>query len=256
MPRKKVEERAIQSRKRRTESSRRQHTQADLSPIVNSVTQQVYESFGLDAYGITLDDAKGVISDMVYAIAESRSSKLTDEVALKKVTAAKDNLMKALANVILSRGTRLTREQLEFIVSYAQEAAGKAAPYLYHEAKRLGADDIVDTLRSLWLQYGKPTPVECPRCGFRAVTPDLACLVCGAQLSERELKEHMGFSRLLIETAKRLHSRLVEEMISAGYVVLNGEIRPPSLAPRDGFAIVIHLSRAEKDSLRSLIQGT
>ncbi|MGC9209891.1 MAG: hypothetical protein ACP5FT_01280 [Acidilobus sp.] len=253
MPRRRTTEGATQARRRA--GAKKQPSQADLSSIVSSVSQTVYESLGLETYGIAVDDLKAIVSDMIYAIAEGRSSKLTSEIALKKIMVAKDNIMKALAVMILSRGGRLTREQLEFVVSYAPEAAGKAAPYLYQEAKRLGADDVIQTLRTLWAQYGRATPVECPRCGFRAVTPDLTCMICGAQLTERELKEHMGFSRLLIETARRLHPRLVEEIISAGYVVLDGEIHPPSLAPRGTYALTIHLSKAEKESLRSLIRG-
>ena len=254
MPRRKTKEGAVGARKKRT-AARRPQTSYDLRPIIDSVAKQAYELLSLDMYGFSSDDAKDVIAEMIYAIAEGRSSKLTEDAALKKIMASKDSLLKALAVRLLYKGIRLSREQLEFIVSYAPEQAGAAAPYLYAEAKRLGATDIIDTLRSLWSRYGRPTPIECPRCGFRAVTPDLTCMICGAELSEREIKDHMGFKRVLVETAKSLHPRLIEEMIAAGYVVIDGDIHPPSMAPRQGFSLTLHLSRDEKESLRSLLQG-
>ena len=254
MPRRKTKEGAVETRKKRT-AARRSQTTYDLRPVIETVTKQAYELLGLDMYGFSADETKDVITEIVYAIAEGRSSKLTEEAALKKIMASKDSLLKALAVRLLHKGIRLSREQLEFIVSYAPEQAGAAAPYLYGEAKRLGATDIIDTLRSLWSRYGRPTPIECPRCGFRAVTPDLTCMVCGAELSEKEIKEHMDFKRVLVEAAKRLHPRLVEEIIAAGYVVIDGDIHPPSMAPRQGFSLVLHLSRDEKESLRSLLQG-
>ncbi len=254
MPRRKAEEGAAQSKRRKAATHKTRATY-DLRPVIDSVAQQAFESLGLDMFGFTVGEVKDTVAEIVYAIAEGRSSKLTDEVALKKVMASKDSLLKALAARLLSKGSRLTREQLEFIVSYAPEQAGGAAPYLYIEAKRLGASDILDTLRSLWSRFGRPTPIECPRCGFRAVTPDLTCMVCGAELTEREVKDHIDFRRLLVETAKRLHPRLVEEIVAAGFVVFDGEIHPPSMAPRDRFSLTLHLSRDERELLRSLMQG-
>ncbi len=255
MPRRKIEEGAVQPKKRKQGTSRRTATSYDLKPVIDSVSQQVFNALGLDMFGFSLNDVKGVVSDMVYSIAEGRSTKLTEEAALKRVMAAKDNILKALASQLLMRAPRLTREQLDFIVSYAPESAGRAAPYLYKEARRLGAQDVVDYLRSLWARFGSPTPVECPRCGFRSVTPDLTCMVCGAQLSEREVKVGLNFPRALVEAARRMHPRLVEEMIAAGYVVLDGEIHPPSLAPRGGFSLTLHLNREEKEALKSLLQS-
>ena len=254
MPRRKTKEGAVETRKKRA-ATRRSQTTYDLRPIIDYVAKQAYELLSLDMYGFSADDVKDVIAEMVYAIAEGRSSKLTEEAALKKIMASKDSLLKALAIRLLYRGIRLSREQLEFIVSYAPEQAGAAAPYLYGEAKRLGATDIIDTLRSLWSRYGRPTPIECPRCGFRAVTPDLTCMICGAELTEKEVKEHIDFKRILVEAAKKLHPRLVEEIIAAGYVVVDDDIHPPSMAPRQGFSLTLHLSRDEKETLRSLLQG-
>jgi len=255
--RRKQEQPDIQAtaRRRRSSAARRATTEDDVKALTSSLSEKLVPALGLDLVGLKPDDVKDIIYSIVSSLAESRSSKLTEEAAMKRIMAAKDGLLKAVAAMLLSRERPLTREQLEFIVAYAPEVAGRAAPYLYQQAKRLRADDIIASLRSLWSQYGRPTPVECPRCGFRAVTPDLTCIVCGAQLSEGEIKRYLGFPRLLLETAKRLHPRLVEEMIAAGYVVLNHEVHPPSLAPKSGYALTLHLNRDEKEALRSLLSG-
>jgi hypothetical protein len=241
-----------QQRRRRAQP-KRSTSEEEIKSISESLSERLIQALGLDLIGLKAVDIKDIVYSIVGSLAESRSSKLTEEAAMKRIVAMKDNLFKAIAASLLSSGRPLTREQLEFIVAYAPEIAGRAAPYLYREAVRLRADDIIGSLRALWSQYGRPTPVECPRCGFRAVTPDLTCIVCGAQLSEGELKRHLNFASLLQGLASRLHPRLVEEIISAGYVVLDDDVRPPSMAPRQGFAIVIHLSRAEKEALSGLL---
>lgn len=221
---------AAQRRRRSSSTIRRGTSEEDIKAIAESLSSKLIPALGLDLIGLQPADIKDLVYSIVSSLAESRSSKLTEDAAMKRIVAMKDNVLKAVSASLLSRGQRLTREQLEFIVAYAPEMAGRAAPYLYREALRLKADDIIDSLRSLWSQYGNPTPVECPRCGFRAVTPDLTCMVCGAELSEGEIKKHIEFEKVLESLATRLHPRLLEEIVSAGYIVLDDDVKPPSLA--------------------------
>ena len=146
------------------------------------------------------------------------------------------------------------QSQLEFIVANAPEVAGKAAPLLYQRAIEIGAYHIVESLRHLWVMHGNPTPISCPRCGFRAVTPNLTCMVCGAVLDEREVKDSIGFKELLRDFAERADPRLVEEVLRAGFVLVNHEINPPSLRSALRFYVELYLSRDEKDILKSIVE--
>lgn len=148
--------------------------------------------------------------------------------------------------MLLDRGKPLTLEQLELVVSYAPQLAGRAAPVLYREAKRLGADHVIEALRSLWLRYGRPTPIKCPRCGFNSVTPDLSCIICGASLEEEEVKETIGFSSMLRAFARSAPALLILEALRAGYVVVNHEVKPPSLKRPGSFGVDIYLTREER----------
>ena len=263
MPRKKkdevVEERREERQKARRRSAAPRARAAapsgqEIESMASSLSSKLVSALGLDSIGLTANDIKDLVASAVSSMSEGRSTKLTEDVALKRLLAVKDNLLKAIAAKLLSSGAELDRGRLEFVVTYFPEGAGKAAPYLYQVARKLGADDIIATLRPLWAQYGRPTPVRCPRCGFLAVTPDLTCLVCGAQLSEGEIKRDLGFPNTLVAVARRLHPRLVEEMIGAGYVVVDGDVNPPSLGPQSGFRLVLHLSREEKELLKKVLE--
>ncbi len=244
-----------QRRRRPSTTPKRATSEDDLKALTPVVAEKLIPLLGLDLIGLKADDIKDLVYSVLSSIAESRSSKLTEDVAIKKIMATKDGILKAIAASLLSREGQMTREQLEFIIAYAPDLAGRAAPYLYRVATKLNAPDVVDSLRGLWSQYGNPTPVECPRCGFRAVTPDLTCSVCGAELSEGELKRYMKFDEMLTRLTSRLHPRLIEEILAAGYVVLDGDINPPSMAPKQGFSLIIHLNKSERELLKKALEA-
>lgn len=245
-----------QAKAAKRRSSTRSRTKSmspdEIKSLVDSLTQRVYEMLGLDMIGLRPDDIRDLLTDVITGMAEGRSTKLTEEAAMKRIAAARDNLLKAVASKLLADGKVDSRERLQFVVAYLPEAAGRAAPALYRIALKLGAQDVIDALRSLWSQYGRPTPIACPRCGFLAVTPDLTCMVCGAALSESEVKRSLGFPKVLESLASRLHPRLIEEILAAGYVVVDGDVEPPSMAPQ-GFRVVLHLNRDEKELLRRVL---
>ena len=196
-----------------------------------------------------------IMREVVSGIVESRSTKPSLESIVKRVSSNAEAFLKAVAAALLAEPEKLSREQLEFVVSNAPDLAGKAAPALYARALELGAHWVTPTLRSLWLRYGRPTPVRCPRCGFNAVAPDLSCMVCGAQLSEEEVKESIGFREALRSFALRADPRLVEEAIRAGYVVLDDDIHPPSVKSTLPFYVELHLSKAERRMLEEALRA-
>jgi hypothetical protein len=224
--------------------------------VSREVASAVAERLGLDYYGLAPEDIRELVADIIQGIAANRSTKPSVESLIKNIMRNKESFLRALAGMLIEKAERLTVEQLELIVSYAPQLAGRAAPILYREASRLGADHIIEALRSLWLRYGHPTPIRCPRCGFHAVAPDLTCLVCGATLSEEEVKESIGFRDMLRTFARRAPRQLVLEVLRAGYVVVDGEVRAPSMRRPGEYALELYLSREEKRILEEELGGT
>jgi len=214
--------------------------------VSREVAAIVAERLGLDYYGLTPDDVRDIVADIVQGIAANRATKPSIESLVKNILRNKDAFLKAVAAMLLERDKPLTLEQLELIVSHAPQLAGRAAPRLYREAVRLGADHVVEALRGLWRLYGRPTPIRCPRCGFHSVTPDLTCMVCGASLGEEEVKEAIGFREMLALFARSAHPHLIREALRAGYVVVDSEVKPPSLRRPGEFAVELYLTREER----------
>ncbi len=171
----------------------------------------------------------------------------------KNIYRNKHSFFKAIAAKLVTR-EKLSSEQLEFILAYAPDIAGKAAPYLYKEAKRIDADHIIDSLRLLWTRYGSPTPIECPRCGFRALTPELTCIVCGAQIDEKELKEYIGFEALLEDFARKAPLTVIQEVISSGLVLYDGERIMPLSQRSRGYFVELYLTQREKEILERIMK--
>ena len=253
-----------QARRQRARGSRQQHegrgrrqrakASVDIDSLTDQVLGEVMVRMGLEGL-VDAGLVREIVRDIVSSIADSRSTKPTAESIVKRIASNSEAFLKAVAAALLEEPDKLSREQLEFIVSNAPDLAGRAAPALYHRALELGAEGVVGALRSLWLRYGRPTPVRCPRCGFNAVTPQLACMVCGAELDEEEVKEAMGFREMLRSFALRADARLVEEAARAGYVLVDDDIHPPSVRPLLSFYLELRLTRKEREILEAALRS-
>ena len=203
--------------------------------------------------GVKREEAIPLLEDIALSIAEEYSSKPSPESVAKRALAQRDSLLKAIAARLSEKGERLSLEELEFIVQYSPEIAGRAAPLLYQVARSYGADHLIPALRDLWNLHGKPAGAECPRCGFKALTPDYTCIVCGASVGEEEFKGYVGFERLLESWAHRAPPQLVEEALRAGYVYYeDGGVKAPS-EPGSRLRLQVFLSRAERMVLEKVL---
>jgi len=220
--------------------------------VAGRIIPEIVDRLGLAYLDLTEKELRDVIEPIIEAIAEARSTKPTDESLIKRITGNKLLLYKAIAAKLAERDD-LTPEQLEFVVSYAPEIAGRLAPKLYYIARSKGADHIVDALRYLWDKYGKPFPVRCPYCEFRSVAPDLTCIVCGRSVDEEDLKDYIGFRGLLARYAETAPRQIAAEIYRSGYVVYDGEIHPPSLKSRAPLGVVLYLSKEEKRLLAEIL---
>ena len=251
MPRRSVR-RAKKSRattkKSRGSSSRRKWS-LDMDTVVPEVARRVIERLGLDYAGVSVEDIRDLIEEIVQAIAENRATKPSIDSLVKNIVRNGPALRKAVA-AILAQREDLTSEQIDFIIANAPEVAGRAAPRLYALARRKGLGHVIDALRVLWVTYGRPTPFTCPRCGFRALTPDLTCMVCGASVSESELKDSIDFERLLEEMALERPSDALQAA-EAGFVLYDGnQLLPPSARVPGKPYIELYLTRSERELLR------
>ncbi len=211
------------------------------------------ERLGLDYAGIKPEFIQDIVEQIVQGIAESRATKPSLESLYKNIYRNRNMFLKAIASKLVLE-ENLTLEQLEFILAYAPEIAGKMSPKLYKDALKLNADHIIDSLRTLWIRYGKPTPVECPYCGFRAVLPDLTCGVCGRIIDEKDLKSHIKFDELLKVFAESSPLIIVQEVLSSNIAIFDGhKILPPSQKPH-GFYIEFYLSHREKELLEKIVK--
>ncbi len=224
----------------------------DVKGFATEVAKGLHQRLGLDYIGLTVEELAEILEPMIGELVEARATKPKAEVIVAKLERGKQLLLKAIAAHLLSRD-ELTPEQVEFIVANAEELAGRAAPKLYRQAEKHGLDHVVDALRYLWERYGNPLPVKCPRCGFSSLTPDLECIICGARVSEEELKQSIGFREMLLEYARTADKGILREILAAGFIILNGELKPPSLRPAGGYSIAIYLSRSEKEEIRRLL---
>ena len=194
-----------------------------------------------------------VLESIAAGIAEQYSSKPSPESVARRAAAQREQLLKAVAARLVERAEDLEPSEIEFIVQFAPEVAGKAAPALYQAAEKAGASHIVDALRDLWALYGSPTKAPCPRCGFKALTPDYTCIVCGASVGEEEFKRHVGFDRLLESWASRAPAELVEEARRAGYVYYeDDEVKAPS-EPGSPLRVQVFLSKREREALERVL---
>ncbi|MDM7275371.1 MAG: hypothetical protein P3X22_004535 [Thermoprotei archaeon] len=199
-----------------------------------------------------LDIVEGVVASYVESRGKSRLERADVDLIVKRLELHREALYKHVASKIMVEAEDLDGAKLEFIVNYAPEIAGKTAPTLYRLAREKGLSYLVETLRRLWETHGSPTLLACPECGFKALTPDFYCIVCGSTPEEGEVKRSMGFEAELRKAAVKWHEKLIAEALNAGFVYYDGEIKPPSMGRR-GADIVFHLSHREKNILREVM---
>lgn len=225
----------------------------DPDKLLDSIVDEAVQRLGLGILGLDRESYKEMLKPLVEGIVERYSSRPSKDAIVSRLQNAVNNVYILASAYLLEKLEKLTPEQLEFVVTYGGPIAAKYASRLYKEIVESNRRDLLPLLRSAWEQYGRPTPIACPRCGFRAVTPDLVCMVCGYTLSEREAKEAIDFNYRLEEFVELYPASDVREAIERGVVVVGDTLKPPS-APREPTDIVLHLTRSERDRLRKLLE--
>ncbi len=245
------------SRRKTTRRTRRrmyQRKTIDIDSYTRSVVSEVASALGLDLLNLTNEELVEVLKPAIEAVVGEARYKPSIDTIISRLRRHFTNIAKLISMQLLRLKEKLAPEQLEFIILNGEEVAGINAPRLYHEALKYKRLDLINNLRILWEKYGNPTPFTCPKCGFRAVIPDLTCIICGNSLTERELKKSIDFKEKLMEFAENASISEIKEVLEKGYVLVGEYIKPPS-APRSRFDIELFLSSEERKMLSSILKS-
>lgn len=227
---------------------------AQVQRLIDKVAERVVTLLGLDILGMSKEEAMEALGDALYEILTATKSLPSLDAAMRKVERVKEGLVKLAISYYLEKGKELDEEKLEFIVTQGQEVLVPHIQLLHREVRRRGLDHLIGYLMSSWELYGKPTPLRCPHCGFRAVTPGLECFVCGSPIREDELKEANDFREKLIEYAEVADPFELEKIVRSATVLWGETIKPPD-APATPYDVEISITERERELLKKYIRA-
>ena len=243
-----------QIRKRRTRRRAYRKKVIDIDSLTKSIAGEVASALGLDLLGLSDEELVEVLRPAIEAVVGESSYKPSTDTIISRLRRYYTNIAKIISMQLLRLREKLTPEQLEFIILNGEEVAGLNAPRLYQEILRCKRLDLLGNLRMLWERYGRPTPFTCPKCGFRAITPDLTCIICGSSVSEKELKKSIDFREKLVEFGEEASISEIKEVLEKGYVLMGEYVKPPS-ARRSPYDIELFLTSEEKKILSSILKS-
>ncbi len=239
-------------KKPRKKSKRRE---VNLERWIEKYIEKIVELSGLDMLELTKEEYVELLSDLIEMLYGSRTSYTKAEVLVKRMNRYRDRVYPLIAARLLGIKDHLTEAQLEFVVYNIEDAVLAAAPRLYAEVRRYGREDLADVLRYKWMKHWmrkrtQVLPIKCPYCGFHSVMPDMTCLVCGAVISERRLKESMNFKELLEYFLDSLGCEELRTLLNYDYVLANSLGLKHPKERRTPVDVEIYLTRSEKELIR------
>jgi len=233
-------------------TSRRRKKTINVEEYVRSIVKEVASRLGLDLLGLNDEEYYEVLGPVIeMALGEATYKPKVDQI-VSRLKRYFENVAELIASNLLRVRENFTPEQLEFIIAYGRRAAAGNVQRLYREARRLGRDDLIAQLKYVWHEYGRPTPIVCPKCGFRAILPDFSCYVCGAILSEEDVRKAVDFDVLFREFVETSSINDLRETLERGYVLLGEYIKPPT-AQREPWDLELFLKKHEKEYIRKKI---
>ncbi|AEM37976.1 hypothetical protein Pyrfu_0104 [Pyrolobus fumarii 1A] len=204
---------------------------------------------------MSVDELVDLLRPVLESIADQYSSRPSKEQLLARLLRNQDKLLELIASYLADTREKLNEQQLEFVIYHGGTSIVRHVPRLYRAALEIGRDDLVDILRSKWIEGGVATPHQCPRCNFYSLTPALTCLVCGAEIDEKEFKEAIGFRELLEFFAQEASVEELRDAISEKRVLYDGrKIKAPSMA-RSTFDIELRLEPNEVKILEEALRA-
>jgi len=212
----------------RKKRRRRKIKTIDIGGIVEKYYNDFYEALGLESLSINEKLGKELIKSVLDMIITSSSYKPSLDVLLKRISRHRREINKLISATLLESLSNFNIEQLEFIINYGEEVTIPYISELYKHALKYGREDLVGYLRYLWDKYGRKSPIQCPKCGFYSIMPDLSCIVCGYIVSEDYIREKLGFSEKFNEYLSNTSVARLREIMDLGFVLVSDiDIKSP-----------------------------
>ncbi len=249
------EEAASRTKQAKKSTKPRKRREVNLDNWVEKHIDSIVSLTGLELLGLTREQYIDLLKDIIIQLYGSTSSYAKAEVIAKRFMRYSERVYPIIASRLTMQLSKFTPTQLEFIVYNIGDSILGLAPKIYVEVKKAGRDDLLQILRNkwanMWLKNKLPVlPTECPKCGFNALMPDLSCLVCGASVSEREVKERINFKEALADFVSSLTCEQLSDLIKYDYILVNGLGLKHPKERRTPIDVEIYLSRSEKEIVR------
>jgi len=231
-------------------SVKKRATSINIDKLLDEVFEQVDSMFALTSdLQLPLEKAREIVKELVENIAAGYSSKPSGEAIVKKIKKNQNIISEYIASKILSESDKLTPSQLEFAIMRGGRAVLSEVDRLYKLATHQGREDLVSLLRHAWNTYGPKGMIECPMCGFNAVSPDRNCLTCGATVSEEYVRKTLGFDEKFDLYLKTASVAELNELLQLGQVLVGekGVYSPRSRKARleNPVVYVVYLKNSE-----------
>lgn len=230
----------------------------DIDKLVEELYVPIFTQLSLtDDLGLPLEISRQIVKDIVEMLASEYSSRPTADMILKKARRNLQFLLEYTASKLLELLEKFTPQQLEYIILHGSRALIPEVERLYKSAVQLGRVDLIDQLRHVWNTYGPKGMIECPKCGFNAITPDNSCCVCGHVVTENYIRSSLGFNEKFELYIKSASVAELMEVLKYGYVLVGekGVYYPRSPRARVENAVLypVHLTASEVSKINEEI---
>ena len=221
---------------------------------MDKLVEEVYDSMCAllsltSDLNIPREVSKQIIREIVEMIASEYSSRPSADTILKKAKRNLPALFEHTVSRLLELLKKPTPQQLEYIILHGSKSLIPEVEKLYKLAMSYERHDLIDQLKYTWNTHGPKGMVECPKCGFNAITPDNSCYVCGYVVTEEYIKKALGFDEKFELYVKTASVAELNETLRYGYVLVSekGVYYPRSQRARTENPILysIHLNRSE-----------
>ncbi|MCE4606975.1 MAG: hypothetical protein F7B59_06595 [Desulfurococcales archaeon] len=217
----------------------------DLTPLVEEVTDRLIIENGYDAIGIPREIIRRLVLEIVEGIASQMSSKPKPGPVFNRIKRNIHLFEKALTAKLAENVDELTGDMAEFIITRNPEFSSRIAPLLYKRLVDLGRNDLIEILREQWNGIHQEFYLYCPKCGFKSLTPDFKCVICGYGPSEEEIREFNRIDQLLEDFIDTLDAESLKKLQAAGFFYFSSKIRIPD-SPREPGESLFFLSKRDK----------
>jgi ribosomal protein L37E len=219
----------------------------DINPLIDEVTDRLITEKGYEAAGIPRSIVRAIVAEIAENIAEQMVSKPKPGPIYNRINRNIHLFEKALAAKLAENPGDLTGDQIEFIITRNPELAGRIAPILLEKLQAEGRNDLIEVLKDLWAEQHPEFELKCPRCGFKSLTLDFHCVICGYDASESEVRKFNNIDKeldLFIENASPSDLR---KLLSSGFFYYMGGIMLPG--ENSGKGYMFFLTRLDKEKI-------